>query len=188
MIQVLYVAKKYIVKSLADKCIEFLQRNLNPTNVFCVLPHAQQYDEKILVDQCWEVIDRETEKTVKSEGFVAIERSLLEAVVKRDSLTIREVELFKAVDLWATKECERQELTPDGNIKRRILGETIVEQIRFPVMEEKEFVSIVLDSEMLSLQEVGRVMKHFNSVLMSPVGFHGDKIRNSSIMFSIWSS
>ncbi|KAL9958787.1 hypothetical protein ACROYT_G035848 [Oculina patagonica] len=173
--QVLYVAKKYIVKSLADECIKFLRGNLDPENVFSVLSHAQQYDEKILVDQCWEVIDRETGEAVKSEEFATIERSLLEEIVKRDSLTIKEVELFKAVDLWASKECERQGLTADGNVKRKILGETIVREMRFPVMEEKEFARIVLDSEILTQQEVVDMVKHFNSVLTSPVGFHGDR-------------
>ena len=117
----------------------------------------------------------ETVEALKSEGFLTIERSLLEEIVKRDSLTIKEAELFEAVDLWATKECERQGLTADGNVKRRILGGTIVKQIRFPVMEQKEFASVVLDSEILTLQEVANMMKHFNSVLTSPVGFHGDK-------------
>ncbi|KAL9958784.1 hypothetical protein ACROYT_G035845 [Oculina patagonica] len=175
VMQVLYVAKKYIVKSLADECIKFLQATLDPENVFSIRPYARQYDENILLDQCWEMIDRETEEAVKSEGFVTIERSLLEEIVKRDSLTIREVELFKAVDLWARKECERQGLTPDGNVKRRCLGETIVGQIRFPVMEEKEFASVVLDSKILTEQEIVNMMKHFNSVLTSPVGFHGNK-------------
>ena len=84
VMQVLYVAKKYMVNSMVHHCIEFLLENLNPGNVFCVLSHAQQYDEKVLVDQCWDVIDRETEEAVKSEGFVTIERPLLEAIVKRD--------------------------------------------------------------------------------------------------------
>ena len=180
---VLYVAKKYIVTSLADECIRFLQRNLDPENVFTVLPHAQQYDEKILLDQCWDLIDRETEEIVKSEDFATIEKSLLEEIVKRDTLTIKEVELFKAVDLWATKECERQGLTPDGNVKRRILGVTIVEQIRFPVMKEKEFASVVLDSGILNPQEVVNMMKHFNSVLTSPVSFHGDKRAGALLSF-----
>ena len=47
-----------------------------------------------------------------------------------------EVELFKAVDRWAIKECERQGMTSDGRTKRRILGEDIVNGIRFPLMEE----------------------------------------------------
>ena len=172
---VFYVAKKYILPSLVDECIDFLQKNLDPENVFCVLPHAQQYDAKNLVDRCWEVIDRTTAEAVKSEEFGTIERSLLEALVKRDSLTISEVELFKAVDLWATKECERQGLIADGNGKRRILGEEIVKGIRFPVMEEIEFMSIVLDSKILTQEELCDVMKNFKGVLISPVGFPEDR-------------
>ncbi|KAL9980187.1 hypothetical protein ACROYT_G008737 [Oculina patagonica] len=49
---VLYLAKKYIVPSLADKCTEYLKDNLDPSNVFSILPSARKYDEKNLVDQC----------------------------------------------------------------------------------------------------------------------------------------
>ena len=171
VMQVLYVAKKYILPSLANECVGFLQANVNTENVFCVLSHAWQYDENVLVDQCWEVIDRETEKVVESEAFATIERSLLEAVVKRDTLTIREMELFKAVDLRATKECERQGLTLDGNVKRKILGEEIVKGIRFPVMLEREFASAVLASEILKSEEVIGIMKYFNKVVSSAAGF-----------------
>ena len=45
VMQVLYVAKKYVLPSLAQNCIDFLQRNLDPENVFCILSHAQEYDE-----------------------------------------------------------------------------------------------------------------------------------------------
>ena len=169
--QVLYVAKKYILPSLVKECIFFLEEHVNTGNVFCVLSHARQYDEKELVDQCWEVIDRETVEVVKSEGFQKIERSLLEEIVKRDSLTITEVELFKAVDLWATKECQKQGLTPNGCVKRRILGENIVKEIRFPVMEEREFADVVLGSEMLTSKEGLDIMKNFNTLVSSPVGF-----------------
>ena len=175
VMQVLYVAKKYLVNSLAVKCIEFLRGNLDTANVFCVLSHAQQYGEKILVDQCWEMIDLETEDVVKSDGFVTIERSLLEALVKRDSLSISEVDLFQAVDLWATNECQRQGLPSDANVKRSILGEKIVKEIRFPVMKEKEFASVVLDSEILNPQEVVAMVKHFNSVSSLPVGFRENR-------------
>ena len=175
VMQVLYVAKKYILPSLADECIDFLKRHVDPANVCCVLSHAKQYEEKSLADGCWEMIDRETEEVVKSEGFASIERSLLEAIVKRDTLTITEVDLFKAVDLWATKECERQGLATDGNVKRRILGEEIVKSIRFPSMEQKEFASVVLDCKILAHEEVYDLMKSFNGVLSSPVGFPEDR-------------
>ena len=175
VMRVLYVAKKYLVNSLADECIRLLRNKLDPANVFCVLPYAQQYGEQILLDQCWEMIDRSTEEALKSEEFGTIERPLLEALVKRDSLTISEVELFKAVDLWATKECERQGMSTDGDAKRNVLGEKIVKEVRFPLMKKEEFATVVPDSKILTSLEVNNMMNNFNSVSTPPVGFHGDK-------------
>ena len=168
---VLYLAKKYMVPSLADKSTEFLEDNLDPSNVCSILPSALKYEDKNLVDQCWKVIDKQTEEAVKSDWFAAIERSLLEAVVARDTLTIEEIELFKALDLWATKQCEKQGLAADGVTKRRILGEELIKEIRFPTMKEEDFASVVLDSEILRKKEIVSLVKHLNSVVKIPVGF-----------------
>ena len=168
---VLYVAKKYMVPSLVDKCTKYLEEKLHSSNVFSILPSAMKYEEKNLVDECWKVIDKQTEETVKSDGFTTIERSLLEAVVVRDTLAIEEIELFKAVDLWATKGCERQGLAADGAVKRRILGERLVKALRFPTMKQEDFASLVLDSKILTLDEIVSIVKCLNSVSRSPVGF-----------------
>ena len=168
---VLYLAKKYMVPALADKCTKYLQDHLDPSNVFNILPFAQKYEEKTLVDRCWKLIDKQTEEAVKSDGFATIERSLLEAVVVRDTLSIAEVNLFKAVNLWAANECERQGLTTDGEIKRRILGESIVKGIRFPVMKQDEFANVVIDSKILTPEEVIAFFKYYSSALNSPLEF-----------------
>ena len=169
VMQVLYLANKYIVPSLAEKCTAYLRVNLKASNVFCLLSHAQKFEDKDLEDRCWEVIEEQTEEAVTSDEFVTVERSVVEAVVKRERLNLKEVELFKAVDRWATKESERQGITLDE--KRRILGEEIVEAIRFPLMSEKEFVSIAFDSHVLTFREVGDMMKHYNGVLTSSLPF-----------------
>ena len=171
VMQVLYLAKKYMVPSLADKCTVFLRGKLDASNVFDVLAEAQKYEEKDLVDHCWEVIDHHTGEAVKSDGFVTIEKSVLEELVERDSLNVKEVELFKAVDCWATKECKKQSLAADGPVKRRILGERIVKAIRFPVMKENEFANVVLDCDILTKKESFDMVKYFNSVLKVPEGF-----------------
>ena len=178
---VLYLAKKYMVPSLADKCAEYLQDNLGSSNVFDILPQAQKYEEKKLVDQCWEVIDKQTEEALKSDGFATIERSLLEVVVTRDTLNIREVELFKAVNLWATKRCEEQGLSTDGNQKRRILGEGIVKGIRFPVMTQYEFAAVVLDYKILTQDEAFSVVKYLHSVPDTQVVFPEAKRTDSEL-------
>ena len=120
VMQVMYLAKKYMLPSLADKCSAFLQKNLDASNVFYVLPDAHKYGEKDLLDQCWKVIEKETEEAVKSDGFETIERSVLEELVEKETVNIKEVELFKAVDRWAVKECEKKGLVAEGSVKRRI--------------------------------------------------------------------
>ena len=177
VMEVLYLANKYIVPSLVNECTEFLQNNLDPSNVFSILPSAQKYEEKNLADRCWEMVDKQTEEAVKSDGFSTVERSLLEAVVIRDTLTIEEIELFKAVDLWATKECERQGLAVEGKAKRRILGEQIIKGTRFPTMKQEDFSSVVLDSDILTKKEIISMFKCFGSGSSSSVGFPGTKRR-----------
>ena len=176
---VFYLAKKYMVPSLAGKCARYLEHNLDASNAFSILPFAQKYEEKNLVDRCWKMIDEQTEEAVKSDEFATVERSLLEALVIRNTLTIEEIELFKAVDLWATKACERQGLAADGKTKRRILGEEIVKAIRFPIIKQEDFASVVLDSKILTPDEVVSIIKYLSSV-SSSVGF--SEIRRTSII------
>ena len=171
VMEVLYLAKKYMLPTLAEKCSDYLKENLDASGVFLVLPQAQKYEEKDLLDHCWKLIETETVEAVKSDCFVAIERSVLEELVERDSLNINEVELFKAVDCWAGMECEKQGLKAEGSVKRRILGERIVKGIRFPVMEEKEFAGVVLDCGILTHKETCDLVKYFNFVPNTSLDF-----------------
>ena len=171
VMQLLYLSKKYMLPTLAEKCSAFLKENLNALNVFHILPDAQKYEEKDLTNHCWKLIETQTEEAVKSEGFVTVERSVLEELVEKNSLNIKEVELFKAVDCWAENECKKQGLVAEGSAKRRVLGERVVQGICFPVMEQTEFADIVLDSEILTPKETNRLVKYFNSVLHDSVGF-----------------
>ncbi|XP_068713330.1 BTB/POZ domain-containing protein 2-like [Montipora foliosa] len=171
VMRVLYLAKKYLVPSLADKCGEFLRDNLSPSNVFSVLPHVGKFEDKDLENRCWEVIELMAHEAVTSDDFVTVERSLVKSVVNRKRLNIKEIELFKAVDRWAKHKCEEQGLAADGQAKRRIIGEEILKEIIFPLMTQKEFASFVIDSNILNIQEFGEMIKHYNQVLTSPLPF-----------------
>ena len=171
VMHVLYLAKKYILPSLADKCSAYLHENLGASNVFSILPHAKKFDDQDLENRCWEVIEKHTEKAVTSDEFVTLDRSLVESVVKKEVLNVKEAELFKAVDRWATQEIKRQGLNPDGETKRRMIGEELLNAIRFPLMSQKEFLAVVADSNILTTKEVVDLMKHYNSMLTSPLQF-----------------
>ncbi|XP_015768004.1 PREDICTED: BTB/POZ domain-containing protein 6-like [Acropora digitifera] len=171
VMHVLYLAKKYLVPSLAEKCAEFLRKNLDGSNVFAILPHAQKFEDKDLEDRCWKVIEMRTDEALTSDGFVVAERSLVQSVVKREGLHVKELELFKAVNRWAEKEMEKQGIVSDGKAKRRIVGEEILKEIRFPLISLKEFASFVIDTNILNVQEVGDMIKHYCQVLTSPLPY-----------------
>ena len=182
VMQVLYLAKKYLVPSLADKCTGYLRKHLEASNAFSILPQAQKFEDKDLEKRCWNVIELHTEEAVTSDDFVTLERSIVESVVKRERLNVKEVDLFKAVDRWATKEVERQGLTLDGEVKRRVLGEEIVNAIRFPLMSYNEFASVVWDCDILTKREVGAMIKHYGDAsLKCPLPFI-HSVRSGSIV------
>jgi len=53
VMHVLYLAKKYMVPSLADQCTAYLRKNLEASNVFSILSHAQKFEDKDLEERCW---------------------------------------------------------------------------------------------------------------------------------------
>ena len=171
VMQVMYLANKYMVPSLVEKCTEYLRHNLTAANVFSILPYAQKFQDENLEERCWKVIEIFTEEAVTSDNFVTAERSVVESLVKREVLCVTEVELFKAVDRWATEEGERQGLTLDGETKRRLLGEEIVKGIRFPLMTLAEFATVVDDTAILSKKETGDMFKFYGNVMKTPLPF-----------------
>ena len=171
VLQVLYLANKYMVPSLANRCTEYLQNSLDAGNVFSILPLAQTFEEEELVEHCWDLIDKNTEDIVRSDEFVDLDKCLVESIVQRESLNIREFDLFKAVVRWATRETERRGLNVNDDVKRSVLGEGIVKAIRFPVMTQNEFMSVVPDSNILTTKEIVDLMKHFSGVPTTPLPF-----------------
>ena len=164
---VLYLSKKYMMPLLADKCWDFLVSNMYPSNVYSVLSVAEFHEEEKVANLCWKMIDGQTEAVLRQ----SIERPQLEAMVTRDTLNIGELKLFIAVNKWATSECGKKGLTPDGKTKRTVLGEQIIKAIRFPLMQAHNFRSVVTPSGILSDEEVSHIQKYFDKTLDGPVGF-----------------
>ena len=163
VMQVLYLAKKFIVPSLVTKCTEFLEQNLDATNVLAALSEVRRFSEARLISHCWLVVDEQASEAVKSQPFATLDRELLSEVVERDSLVVTEVDLFQAVNRWAEEECHRRGLEGSGKEKREVLG-PVLELIRVPLMTEKEFVGVVLLTELLKLDEVSDILRFYNSL------------------------
>ncbi|KAL9962925.1 hypothetical protein ACROYT_G032080 [Oculina patagonica] len=171
VMQVSYLAKKYMVPELEVACTNFLTENLSPENVFDILPHAKKFEDNELVVRCWEVVDSNAQEALRSETFSSVTRELLQEIVQRDCLTIHEIHLFEAVDRWAVEECNRQEIEPSKDNKRKVTGEGIVNNIRFPLMTQEEFAQKVPCSGLLPKDEIIKLFMWFSSVSVSGLKF-----------------
>ena len=61
-----------------------------------------------------------------------------------------------------------------GEEKREIIGEEILNAIRFPLMSLKEFASVVIDGNILTMEEVIAMIKYFADVSTCPLPFAQD--------------
>ena len=160
-VRVVYLAKKYIILTLAEKCVKVLQDSMKPENVITVLEQAIHFDEKELEKKCWEMIDNKTSEAVTSDTFSDISQKTLINLLKRESLNIEEVQLFQAVLKWSESECSEKGMEVTGKNKRAVLGDAIY-QIRFLSMSEKEFVEFVSLTDLLTGEEILPIIDKFN--------------------------
>ena len=65
--------------------------------------YAKEFDEENLASRCWEMIKKKTLDCIHSEGMLAVDRDILKTLIKRDSLNVQEVELFKAAKRYPCK-------------------------------------------------------------------------------------
>ena len=122
----LYTAKKYAVPTLEKACVEFLKTNLSADNAFMLLSQARLFDEPQLATLCLECIDKNTVEALNAEGFTDIDPDTLNVVLQRDTLGIRESQLFSAIVRWAEHQCARKRLQDiPENRRYRIEGSLI---------------------------------------------------------------
>ena len=154
-IRVLYLAKKYLISSLAEKCCETLEASIKPGNVFVVLEQAIQFDEKELEEKSWDIVWKKTQECLNSEAFCDIGLHTLNVLLKKEGLAVTEVELFKAVLKWTDSECARQgiNIEEDKTARRRILGDSVYE-IPFLAMSQNDVVKYVSPTGILTDKEI----------------------------------
>ena len=160
--KVMYLAKKYIVLSLTEKCVDVFHEILQPDNAVTVLEQAMHFDEKELEKKCWKIVELQTRKVVSSEAFYRISRGTLINILKQDMLNrIEEIELFKAVLKWSDAHCAKNGLEATGENRRAVIGDALYE-IDFLSMSEKEFAQYVSRSGVLTAEEAKSFYDIFN--------------------------
>ena len=161
--EVLFLAQKYLIPSLAKICTEFVGNNLTVENTLPVLDHCFLLGvSNGLKKQCWSIIDKHASEVAEHNQFLDIDHGTLTALLSRDTLVGKEMVLFRAAVKWAGHECQRLSIPLTVENKRKVLGDAFY-SIRFPLMSMKEFTAEVAQSSFLSHEEVANMYIGFNS-------------------------
>lgn len=167
----LYAAKKYAATLLEIACVDYLKKNLNGDNACMLLAQARLFDEPQLAALCLEVIDRSTVEAVSAESFAEIDYETLCLILQRDSLEIKESNLYSSVLRWAQAECSRQNISATPENQRKVLNRAL-ELIRFPLMSVEEFANGPAQSNLLNDRELVQMFLYFTAKPTPSVSFH----------------
>lgn len=163
VLEVLFLAQKYLIPNLAKICTEFVGNNLTVENTLPVLDHCFLLGvSKGLEKQWWSIIDKHASEVAEYNQFLDIDHGTLTALLSRDTLVAKEMVLFRVAVKWAGHECQRLSIPLTVENKRKVLGDAFY-SIRFPLMSMKEFTDEVAQPSFLSHEEVATMYIGFNS-------------------------
>ena len=159
-LKVMYLAHKYMITALTKECISIVKPKVSTDNAFLVIRYAMLVDEESLIETAWEVVDSRTREVIKSENFGDIDGSLLSNFLKRDSLRITEIELFRAVLKWTESKCKEREMEVTEQNRRSVLGDAIY-HLRFLAMPHEQFQQEVIPTRLLSSEDTMPILQKF---------------------------
>lgn len=156
----LYAAKKYLITYLYNAAIEYLEANLSANNVCLLLMQSRLFEEEELIKRCWEIVDANAEKVLTSEGFIEVDYSLMEQMISRETLIVREKTVYEAAMRWAKAECKRKNVVLTASELRNALGDALF-CVRFPAMSINEFANESGKGDLLSCQQINDIFHYF---------------------------
>ena len=160
-IGLLYLAEKYDILALIEKCCQVLEASIDHKNVFEVLKVTRLFKERELEGKCWDFVSINTSECLNSRDFCDIDSEILVALLKKVScLDITDIELFKAVVKWADSKCSERGLNveDDRKARRRVLGDGVY-AIRFLAMSQDDIIDCVSFTGILTNKEIVGILQ-----------------------------
>lgn len=166
---ILHVSDKYLVHSLTEKCLAYIERHLTSENVCCLMEQVHEYHNDKLSEECIRLQLESSGEILKSEGFTQLCKDCVKMLVSSDDLPVDEEDVYAAVMRWAQSECQRQELQVTDTNCRVVLNEILFE-IRFPVMTADFFCHTVFNATILSNDELVEIHRYIHSNHQTKLG------------------
>ncbi|OXA61892.1 BTB/POZ domain-containing protein 6-B [Folsomia candida] len=167
-IELMYAASKYCVDDLVLHLISLISELITLDNVLTVLEAAILFNYAELKAKCWTCIECDTDHVFHTEKFVQLERNVLREIIQHEPLNVSEIDVYHAVVRWAIAHCETcngdDDVEPNPEDLRKVIGEEILYLIRFPTMHPVIFSDGPASSGILSTTEINNIfLKKFST-------------------------
>lgn len=166
--EVVYLCTKYVFTTSIKICESFLLDSLNIENVCFSYGLAITYNLNALKQKCEEIIVQNTLNVLQSDGFLKCDRFVLAEILKFDTLSCIEIDLFKWCMVWV-KAAGREE-----KVTRRLIDKELGESfhdIRFGSMIDEHLTQLLSEYSNIfesdENQEIAQLIasKNFHSAL-----------------------
>ncbi|XP_051908105.1 BTB/POZ domain-containing protein 9 isoform X2 [Hippocampus zosterae] len=169
LLDFLGLAHRYGLQPLEDSTSEFLRTVLHTGNVCLVFDVASLYSLSALGAACCSYMDKHAPDVLNSDGFLALSKTALLTVVRRDSFAASEREIFQALCRWCRQRSES--------------GETqeVMAAVRLPLMTLTEMLNVVRPSGLLSPDHLLDAIKQRSESRNMDLNFRGMLIPEENI-------
>ena len=153
VMDVLYLAKKYMLPKLTTRCRRYAKHCLDASNACTLYEKAMQCAEDDIIVACLEVFRNSSEDVFESPDFLRASRQSMEQIFDLDVLSVDEEGVWEACRGWAIAQMTNKENKGTAHATvRKQLG-TCFHKIQFPKMSLKAFTQSVVQSKVLTKDE-----------------------------------
>lgn len=114
VVDVYYGAEKYLLKGLVRVCLEFLEDNIDETNVLKIFNENRQHEFAKVNELCLEMILDDPLLFFEQPAFRNIQQRTLELIIQSPTINCTESQLREAVQMWidVNEACDMDKLLP----------------------------------------------------------------------------
>ncbi|KAH7706133.1 BTB/POZ domain-containing protein 2-like protein, partial [Aphelenchoides avenae] len=156
-IAVLLAAERFGMQDLVSRLVVLAEQLLAVKKSFFykildVLEHRQIGCANELAENCLEYFDKNAAAFTKRPSFLSIGHERLMKILARDSLCLREIDVYRTATKWARVQLKRANKRRTRRAMREVLGDVLF-LIRFPTMHPQEFTNGPAKDNILSAKE-----------------------------------
>lgn len=175
---VMNLVRQYGIERCMMECIDFLKDTMTNDYVCSGYQLGIQFELDELMVFCERKISANAEDVLKTENFLNCNQTLIERIVKMDSLMSEETIVFDACMAWAKKSCEKNVLDPcQASNLRMQQGEALLQSIHFNRMKIEDFAPRNSQYEgLFTIRELTEIMQIIASKEFQPNLFTANPI------------